>query len=231
MFKYETHLHTFPVSACAVADVRETVEFYKKARYDGIFITNHFLDGNINSAAHELSYEEQIRFYFFDYRRAKQIGDEIGLKVFCGVELTYKGTDFLIYGLDEQWYLDHPEIMKMKKTEELEFMMSEGAMIIQAHPYRERGYIDHIRLFPRSVHGAEVINCGNKPGENPMAEAYAAHYGLRRFAGSDHHSAGKAKELAGVWSETPVESVEDFIKKFFNDELRVFTAENREATE
>lgn len=49
MYKYETHLHTFPVSRCAVAGVRETLQFYKEMSYDGVFITNHFLDGNINA--------------------------------------------------------------------------------------------------------------------------------------------------------------------------------------
>ena len=48
MFKYETHLHTMPVSKCAHKSIRENLEFYKKAGYDGVFITNHFLDGNIN---------------------------------------------------------------------------------------------------------------------------------------------------------------------------------------
>ena len=48
MYKYETHLHTSPVSRCASAGVKEHLEFYKNLGYDGIFITNHFLDGNIN---------------------------------------------------------------------------------------------------------------------------------------------------------------------------------------
>ena len=41
MLKYETHLHTSPVSKCAKASVRESLEFYKKAGYAGVFITNH----------------------------------------------------------------------------------------------------------------------------------------------------------------------------------------------
>ena len=48
MFRYETHLHTRPVSLCAQKSVRENIEFYKSAGYDGVFITNHFLDGNLN---------------------------------------------------------------------------------------------------------------------------------------------------------------------------------------
>ena len=48
MFKYETHLHTYPVSRCGHASVEESLEAYKKLGYDGVFITNHFLDGNVN---------------------------------------------------------------------------------------------------------------------------------------------------------------------------------------
>ena len=42
-YKYETHMHTKPVSACGKASVRESLEFYKGLNYDGVFITNHFL--------------------------------------------------------------------------------------------------------------------------------------------------------------------------------------------
>ena len=116
-YRYDTHVHTSPVSRCAKATVRQTVEFYKKKGYDGIFITNHFLDGNINIDYSE-PYEKKIEFYFSDYEEALKIGEELGLKIFLGVELSYRGTDFLIYGLDKQWYLAHPEIMDMDKTSE-----------------------------------------------------------------------------------------------------------------
>ena len=203
MYKYETHLHTYPVSKCAVASVRETLEYYKSAGYDGVFITNHFLDGNINIDP-SLPYEEKIRFYFSDYREALELSGEIGIKVFLGVELSYKGTDFLIYGLDEDWYLAHPEIMEMKKSEELPFMMESGALVIQAHPFREAGYIDHIRLFPRCVHGVEVINAGRTELANKMAKIYAEEYELIPFAGSDNHNAGNSLKYAGVMTNEPV---------------------------
>ena len=180
-YLYETHLHTFPVSKCARVGVREAVEFYKSIGFDGIFITNHFIDGNINVDP-SLPYEERIRFYFSDYEEGARIGKEIGLPVFCGVELSYLGTDFLIYGLDKEWFLTHPEIEGMAKTEQLAFMMEEGALIIQAHPFREANYINHIRLFPRSVHGIEVYNACRTESENDMARLYAEHYGLIPFA-------------------------------------------------
>ena len=176
MYKYETHLHTSPVSKCASGTVRECLEFYKKLNYDGVFITNHFLDGNIN-VDRQLSYEEKINFYFSDYEDGFEIGKELGIKVFPGVEISYKGTDFLIYGLSKEWYLAHPEIMEMKKSVELNYLAENGALVIHAHPYRESSYIDHIRLFPRLVHGVEV-NASRTKEENEIAKLYAKHYNL-----------------------------------------------------
>lgn len=225
MYKYETHLHSFPVSACARAEIDEVLAFYKKMEYDGVFITNHFLDGNINIDKSK-SYEEQIEFYFSDYEKGAQIGKNIGLKVFCGVELSYGGTDFLVYGLDKAWFLAHPEIMEMKKSEELAFMMENGALVIQAHPYREASYIDHIRLFPRHVHGVEIINACRTDEENDMAKIYAEHYNLLKIAGSDNHSASEQKKLAGVCFEDPICSVEEFIGKVKANKMEIFTLTN-----
>jgi hypothetical protein len=177
MYQYETHLHTAPVSRCAWSDVEDSLIFYKELGYDGVFITNHFLDGNIN-VDHSLSYEEKIEFYFSDYEKGVALGENLGIKVFCGVELTYGGTDFLIYGLDKAWFLAHPEVMEMKKSEELRLMMESGALIIQAHPFREAGYIDHIRLFPRRVHGVEVINACRTEEENRMRSCMPTITGL-----------------------------------------------------
>lgn len=222
MYRYETHLHTLPVSKCARAGVRENLEFYKSLGYAGVFITNHFLDGNIN-IDRTLPYEERIRFYFSDYEAGVKIGQEIGLPVFCGVEMSYGGTDFLIYGLDKDWFLAHPEIEGMKKSEELKFLISHGALVIQAHPYREASYIDHIRLYPRCVHGVEVYNASCKdPLVNEMAELYAKNYGLLPFAGSDNHRGESCRRLGGMESHTPVLNEADFIAKFFSGELTPF---------
>lgn len=221
MYIYETHLHTSPVSKCARATVRENMEFYKSLGYDGIFITNHFLDGNINIDS-DVDYRERIEFYFSDYEDAKVLEKEIGIKVFCGVEMSYKGTDFLVYGPDKEWYLAHPEIMDMKKTDELAYLLDNGALIIQAHPYREAGYIDHIRLFPRSVQGVEVINATMPDEANNMAKLYAEQYGLLEFAGSDNHSASNRTRLAGVCSEVSIGDVDEFIARFRAGEMSIF---------
>lgn len=226
MYKYETHLHTSPVSRCARATVRENLEAYKSLGYDGVFITNHFIDGNIYDIG-EKDYKKRLDFFFSDYDEAVKIKDEIGIKVFLGAELSYKGSDFLVYGLDKSWYYEHPEIEQMTKRQELEFMMSEGALVIHAHPFREARYIDHIRLFPRSVHGVEIINSSRTPFENKMAEQYAKNYELLEFAGTDNHIGASHTLFAGMECRTPVESEADFALKFFNGELKIFTLDPR----
>ena len=241
MFKYETHCHTSPVSKCARFSVEDTLSFYKQMGYDGIFITNHFLDGNINPEARKLSYFDQIEYFFSDYERGVLLGREMGLKVFPGVELSYKGTDFLIYGLDKEWYKEHPEIMTMKKSEELPLMMGAGALVIQAHPYREAYYIDHIRLFPRSVHGVELINSYQAWESNEMAALYAQQYGMLITAGSDNHYGCKVFDrlrekgfrpvIAGMCSDTPVESVQDFISRVREGSMEVFTMDENGNTD
>ncbi|MCQ2415331.1 MAG: PHP domain-containing protein [Lachnospiraceae bacterium] len=216
-YLYETHLHTYPVSACGKASVRETVDFYKSMNYDGIFITNHFIGANINISA-DTPYQDQLTFYCSDYYKALEYGNTIGLKVFFGVEMSQRfentgnpgGTDFLIYGLSPDWYQSHPELMTLELKERLALMSEDGATIVHAHPFLEASYIDHIRLYPRSVHAVEIFNATKTPLENHMAAEYAKSYELLISAGSDNHRAGNINALGGIMTEQPICSEIEF---------------------
>lgn len=212
MYLYETHVHTAPVSRCATASVADTVRFYKEIGYAGLFITNHFLDGNIR-IDRSLPYDERIRFYFSDYEEALRVRRAIGIDVFCGVEMSDRGTDFLVYGLNKEWFLWHPEIEGMKKSELLPLLSAEGALIVQAHPFREASYIDHIRLFPRHVHAVETYNACRSSFENAMADQYAQSYDLLPFAGSDNHAGPSLRRLGGMQAVTPVKDEADFVRR------------------
>lgn len=225
MYKYETHLHTSPVSRCARASAEESLIFYKEKGYDGVFITNHFIDGNIN-IDRSVFYEEKINFYFSDYENAVPLGKKIGIKVFCGIEMSNHGTDFLVYGIGKNWFLKHPEIEKMRMSEKLSLLRDNGAFIIQAHPLREAAYIDHIRLYPRHIEGVEVINANRTDFENKMAEIYADSYNLLKVAGSDNHTGREQSILAGVMTETPLESEQDYIKAVRENKIQLFKVPN-----
>lgn len=221
MFKYETHLHTSPVSRCAQYGARENLEFYKALGYDGVFITNHF------KASWEV-YEQSIKYHFSDYDLAVSLAKEIGIKVFLGTEISYGGSDFLVYGLDKEWFYANPDIMLMNPREQLEFFIENGALVVHAHPFREAHYIDHIRLFPRSVQAVEVYNACRTEFENKLAEQYAENYGLIPFAGSDNHVASRRPMLAGMCSKTPITDEKDFVKRVLNGEMEIFKLENEQ---
>ena len=154
-----------------------------------------------------------------------ELSSKIGIKVFCGVELTYGGTDFLVYGLDKAWFLAHPGIMSMEKSDELQFLIDNGAFVIQAHPFREDWYIDHIRLYPRHVHGVEIINAGRTELENKMAMIYAENYDLLMTAGSDNHSASEQRKLAGMCFDHQLKDERDFIESIKRGISDVFMVE------
>ena len=98
-----------------------------------------------------------------------------------------------------------------------------GALIIQAHPFRD---IDHIQLYPRYIDGIEVINASRKPEENEMARIFAEQYELLKIAGSDNHTGSDRNVLAGISTNEPIVSVEDFINKVKNHKTEIFTLIN-----
>ena len=225
MYLYETHLHTSPLSACARAGVRESLEYYKSAGYAGVFLTDHFIDGNINKDLRDLSYEEKIEAYFKVYEDAVAIAEEVGIAVFSGIEMGCHGTDFLVYGIGKEWCLAHKDMDQMNKSELLRLLMDDGALVIHAHPFREASYIEYIRLYPRVVHGVEVYNAGRTDLENEMAEQYAKSYNLLRFAGTDNHIGPACVRFGGMATERPIKDVKDFVDLVLSGEAKPFKRE------
>jgi predicted metal-dependent phosphoesterase TrpH len=222
MYLYETHMHTSPLSACAKVSARKTLEFYKGAGYAGVFITDHFLDGNIDHSLRDLPYAEAIKRFFAALEESRLIGEELGLSVFPAFEMGYKGTDFLVYGIDEQWCLAHEDMHKMRKTELLSLLREDGALLIQAHPFREAAYIDHIRLYPRHVHGVEVFNANRSEFENELAAQYCKNYELIAFAGSDNHVGAAQARFGGIATDAPIGNVREFIELVLCGKARPF---------
>ena len=108
-YLYETHMHTSESSACARNTGAEMAKAAKEAGYTGVIITNHNWYGN-NCIDSFLPWEEWIEQYCKGYENARQWGNENGLDVFFGYEAGYNGTEFLIYGVDKQWLINHPQI-------------------------------------------------------------------------------------------------------------------------
>lgn len=59
------------------------------------------------------------------------------LQVFFGFEYSYLGTDVLCYGWDKKTLLGFPQILSMSMREFCDFCRENGALAVQAHPFRE----------------------------------------------------------------------------------------------
>lgn len=225
-YKYETHLHSHPVSRCAKATLEESLPIYKKMGYDGVFLTNHFPGGSFGGDELKTA-EEKIDFYCKDYFDGLKIARKIGIKLFFGVEMSFNHhTDFLIYGLSPEWYCEHPEIIDMPYPQRLEYLKMNGAFIIHAHPFRNMFHSDSIALpislFPYHVDAVETRNSGNSKDLDKMAKLYAKHYKLMQFAGSDNHIGAKQKIFHGITTCESINEMSDFIKILKTKKFKIF---------
>ena len=220
LYKYETHAHTSETSKCSRIGGAELARYYKSIGYTGLIITDHYFNGN-TTVPRELLWEERVQLFCEGYEAAKAEGDKIGLDVFFAWEYSWGGNDFVIYGLDKDWILANPDQLTWKPREYMTKVREAGALVIHAHPFREAGYIEAVRLIPRDVDGVEVINAARADEDNRRADWYAESYGLLKSAGSDNHS-GKCGRLAGVYLPERIASMADFVRLMKDGKGEIF---------
>ena len=224
-FKYETHLHTIEGSACAVSKSVDYIEIYKRIGYSGIFVTNHFFGGN-TCVPQNLPWKERIEMYCQGYELAfEACKNDCDFDVFFGIEQTFDGDDYLIFGLDKNWLLSHPEIEFMTHYEVFKAVNEVNGLMVQAHPFRLRNYINAIHLHPREVHAVEIYNGGNKPEENELAALYAKNFHFPMTSGTDIHNANlvleKPELIGGVEFDSPLKDVFDFAERVKSNNVRI----------
>lgn len=133
--KLELHAHTSEVSPCGTIPAKELIELYKQKEFDGVVICDHFRRSFFTRETDR----ENVEAFLEGYRIAKETGDEIGVKVYLGAELKldeHPHNEYLLYGIDEAFLLDNPRIFELPLEKVREIVNSYGAVIIQAHPYR-----------------------------------------------------------------------------------------------
>ena len=210
-YRYETHLHTKEVSACGHTHAKDYIKFYKERGYDGIIFTDHFFNGNCG-IPRDLPWEERIDAFCRGYELAKEEGDRTGFLVLFGWEFNFEGDEYLTYGLDKEWLRAHPEIMEDTREEYYRRIHGAGGLVVQAHPYRERGYLNAVRLNPYFVDAVEYINIGNEPYMDELVPEYAKRYGLPMTGGTDMHNIEWGQTPSGIETEEKLTCIEDFVR-------------------
>lgn len=213
-YLYETHLHTCVASACGHSEPEEYISYYKGLGYSGIFVTDHFFNGNTN-IPDTLPWEERVNRYCLSYERAKAEGDKQDFAVFFGWEARFAGDEYLVYGLDKAWLLAHPEVLTWDHITHLEQVHKYGGLVVQVHPFRERGYLSRVDLHPFQCDAFEVANAGNPAYQDRLAYRYATAHHMSMTAGSDIHKVGHTDSggIYGVAFDEPLRSVQDYVSR------------------
>ncbi|MDR2759075.1 MAG: PHP domain-containing protein [Spirochaetaceae bacterium] len=212
-FLYETHLHTSQASACGISEGHEYIRKYLALGYSGIIVTDHFFNGNTR-INRNLPWKEWVTRFYRGYEDTRREGDRLGLDVFFGWEETFEGDDYLIYGLDKEWLLKHPEAAHWTRREQYETVGLYGGCVVQAHPFRQHHYIDCIHLSTGCVDAVEAANGGNQdPAYDALALAYAKSLGLPVTAGSDIHHTDQfqTETIYGVYLDKKMTAIKDYV--------------------
>jgi len=208
-FLYETHLHTCEASKCGRLHGEDYIPYMMEKGYSGIIVTDHFFNGNTSVPA-DLSWKERVELYCSGYERALKAAEGKDFKVMFGVEFNFNKDEYLLYGIDKQWLLDNESIMQMTRRELYEAVHKAGGIMIQAHPFRERDYLEDIKLPPAdAVDGIEVYNAANSANMNALGFEFCTKLDLPMTAGSDVHFRHD-KEMGGMLFDEKINSVEEF---------------------
>ena len=151
--KLDLHAHTSGISRCCRIPAETVLSFVKDIGLDGIVLTNHYTvdyvkDGDVMAFA---------RDYIAEYEYTKKLGDEMGLKVFFGVEVTWEGNrplHILLYGVPTDFVLAHPEMYNYTPKQLYEEVKAVGGAVIQAHPFR-----NGMTILPADCIDGVEINC------------------------------------------------------------------------
>ena len=200
MYRYETHCHSSQCSACSRSTAEELVAAYHQAGYAGLVLTDHFIFGN-TAVPRDLPWEERMQRYFNAYLDARKAAEGLDFDVIFGIEHAYgDGKEVLIYGVDLHFLLSNPDIPQLTLDELVDRVHDYGGIVIQAHPYRDRSYVN-MNVGPRAdiVDGIEVYNAFDKPGEDKNALELSKQKDYILTTGGDIHNAADAKiGFAGI---------------------------------
>lgn len=202
MYFYELHMHTAESSRCAKSSAADMVAAYHSKGFTGVVVSDHLM--NVQSHARdEQVWEKRVEKQLAGYYAALKAGQQLGIEVYCGWELTYRdnGEDYLTLGLSPQFLYDNPWCENWEIERYRDAVHAAGGILVRAHPYRQAWYI-HTPCVEREgvADAVEVFNGGNsRPEENDKALLYAQVHGMPMTGGSDaHHVEETARGYIGL---------------------------------
>ena len=223
-YKYELHTHTIEGSRCSKIAAKDLVDYYKENDYDGICISDHFTGSTTVPEA--TPWDERIDMFHKGFEEAKKEGDKVGVSVFFSLEYSFHGTDFLMM-MDNsfEWLHENKDFIDWDPNQIFKKFRADGGFVSQAHPFMEASYINHVRLFPRSIDAVEVINGSKSDWMNKMAKQYAENYALLKTAGTDTHR-DHQENLTAVLTTKKCETIGELVEEIKAGRTKVYSVRN-----
>lgn len=212
----EMHAHTNLSSKCARISPKDIIDGYKKAGYGAIVITDHFCP-TYQDLEEIKSWQDLCDMQKAGYLEAKRLGDEAGICVLYGCELRFLDTgdnDYLVYGMDNDFLVNHPDIFEWGIRKFMEVAKEKGFAVFQAHPFRNGMKI----VSPDIITGIEVFNANRAMQNferNKIAEVWADTFGLKKISGSDCHYKGDLCR-GGINFQNDINSMEELLSELDN---------------
>lgn len=214
----ELHLHTKESSSCSNIPAKEMIEAYKEKGYSTIVITDHCSKGKMERLEN-ISWKQKMDYVFTGFDIAKEYGENLGLNILLGVEITLHQTDsdYLVYGIDKDFLYNNEKIYEYSLPELYSLCHQNEYILVQAHPFR-----DHIELAPLDyVDGIEIFNgCHDEVSRNEKAEKYGMSTNKILTSGSDFHN---LEDLArgGIVTTEEIKDIKQLVKVLKNKEFKV----------
>jgi len=223
--KIDLHTHCKPGSACAHHAPELLPEMFKNKNMDGFVLTNHCYPAHCEKLCDDIN--GQARAYTDIYRRCREAGEKINIKVFFGTEIKLinepNRPEFLLYGISEEDFIESFPLYNSTQKELFDFCNEKNILMVQAHPYRtEQGYAPADMQY---VHGVEVFNPHLLfPPRIEECVRLANENGKIKTSGSDFHVEQQAG-LAGVIVDDTVED-QFMLRDFLRSEKQVIFDKN-----
>ncbi len=131
----DLHGHSSGISRCCQISAPEVLRAAKEAGLDGIVLSNHYQKAYVTNGDCAAFAER----YLEEYRYAEKCAEEIGCKVFFGIEVTMEKHDLahlLVYGVDEAFVRKHPDLYEYSQEKLYRLVKEVGGALVQAHPFR-----------------------------------------------------------------------------------------------
>ena len=211
-FKTELHCHSRTVSQCASITPQEIVEKYLERGYTTVVLADHLSPSTFEGKRYQGSnnWQEQIDYYMNGYYALRDAAAG-KLHILQGCELRIHGcpSDFLIYGITEEFIRATPTLLDKKPVKEMCAQLREaGFLVYQAHPFRNNMCITN----PAHLDGVEVYNAHPRhDSRNDLAEMWAKRYALRELSGSDVHDADDTAG-GGILTDAPITTMQELVE-------------------